>query len=397
MRAIGLGTFLAIALAGCSGSPAPMTDGGTTPGQDGGGPTGNLAWPQIPGMASGTLRNFKMVTIVAMGDPDIDQLFAFSNAVPASQWWRDSAADYNLGTITRNVNVTGAAITGTRINGAQLEQYIRDSIAGNADAANDGNTLFMVYLPPGVSEGDTGTAECATLGYHTIANDGLVWGFAQRCPPTAAWISQFDALVSTGAHEIIEAATNRDVATGFQIQQATPPWTGSVWTSPGQGEVGDLCDSSYWLEGGFLYQRSWSNSAAMRGGDPCVPAITAPYYQVTAPEQWYPVMPGQTVMIPLTVHGPATGPWSLAVNLNPPAEAPMGTMGALTVTTTLDGTDGTAGIMVSPGNTPMLAVTADMAATSTQYHILQLRSTVPTSTRDSQDEYHTWFVGVYVP
>lgn len=353
---------------------------------------------QIPLVGTGILRDPRMVTVVAQGDPNTDQIFAFANAVPGSVWWRESARDYNLGAIRQNLNVTGAALpAGTRLTQAQLEQYLRDTIAANPMAANDASTMYVLYLPPNVFEGAMGSPTCALHGYHARSNDGLVYGFTQHCAAGAPWLTELDVLLSTAAHEIIEEATNKDAATGYYLAPASPPWMGSAWTSPGQGEVGDLCDSGYWLEGGFMYQRSWSNSAARLGGDPCVPAIDVPYYNVNAPQGWYQVRAGASVMIPLTAFGASTSPWQLTVNLNPPMEAPGGSYGALAVTTTINGTDGAMGARVSSGDRPQLVVSAAAGAASGSYHILQLRSTQPTTERRSQDQYHTWFVGVYVP
>jgi hypothetical protein len=350
-------------------------------------------YPIIPGCATGTLRNFKIVTLVAANDPDKDQLFQFADAVPSSNWWQESARSYNLGAISANVNLTGAALTGSTIDQAGIIQWIQSTITGNPMAQNDGNTLYNLFLPPGVNEGAMGAVGCSTFGYHTVTPDGLVWGFSQRCPSTASWLTPLDVVISTSAHEIIEAAT--DPVMGYRILPGNPPWSGSVWTSAGQGEVGDLCDASYILEGNFIYQRSYSNIAAAAGDDPCVPAIDKPYYGARAPKQWYSLTPGASVTIPVTTFGAEKGMWSLEVSQNPPAEKPGGDFGALKLTATLDGMPGP--IMVSSGQTVMLQVTADPAAASKQYHIVQLRSTMMYTTRASQDERHDWPVGLYIP
>jgi len=53
------------------------------------------------------------------------------------------------------------------------------------------------------------------------------------------------------------------------------PWTQSPWVAALYGEVGDLCVSTQINEGSFTYQRIWSNSAAAKELDPCVPAVPA--------------------------------------------------------------------------------------------------------------------------
>src|SRR5205823_2461410 len=82
-----------------------------------------------------------------------------------------------------------------------------------------------------------------------------------------------------------------------------PPWTGSIWLEAegnSHVELGDLCGGTRVAEGGFLYSRVYSNSAAMAGGDPCRPSLPIPYYSSTTPMEWYATTAGATVMIPLT-------------------------------------------------------------------------------------------------
>jgi hypothetical protein len=114
-----------------------------------------------------------------------------------------------------------------------------------------------------------------------------------------------------------------------------------------------------------------------------------------AAKQWYALTPGGSVTIPVTTFGAEKGQWSLEVNQNPPEEQPWGSFGPLKLTATLDGMPGPT--MASSGQTVMLQVTADAAAVSQQYHIVQLRSTMVFTARGSQDERHDWPVGLYVP
>ena len=81
-------------------------------------------------------------------------------------------------------------------------------------------------------------------------------------------------LTATASHEILEAATNPDPARrGFAFRQSSE---NRGFTAAGVEPV-DPCgivtmDRHRTQENGFLLQRAWSNRAALRGRNPCVPA-----------------------------------------------------------------------------------------------------------------------------
>src|SRR5581483_8380166 len=80
------------------------------------------------------------------------------------------------------------------------------------------------------------------------------------------------------------------------------PWNGSPWALDDGGtfeENADVCEGTRWAEGPYIYQRSFSNQAAMLGGDPCVPSIAVPYYSVSLDKEWYSTTTGE-VVVPIT-------------------------------------------------------------------------------------------------
>jgi hypothetical protein len=79
-----------------------------------------------------------------------------------------------------------------------------------------------------------------------------------------------DEVTTTAAHELIESATDPyepAADEGWYVDQALPdPWYLIA------GEVADLCDGEDLIKSGsFTVQRSYSNTAAAAGKNPCVP------------------------------------------------------------------------------------------------------------------------------
>jgi hypothetical protein len=108
-----------------------------------------------------------------------------------------------------------------------------------------------------------------------------------------------EAMTVNASHEIIESATDPE-EDAWKLESPFHPWTGSPWGLDDGGtfeENADMCEGTIILDGEFYYQRIFSNQAAALGGDPCVPAIPTPYFNVTT-NGWYPTTTGE-VSIPI--------------------------------------------------------------------------------------------------
>jgi hypothetical protein len=94
-----------------------------------------------------------------------------------------------------------------------------------------------------------------------------------RCPG----YSTIEDDTITAAHELIEAATDPD-----GLGYAWP--SDAAWGLLTFGELGDMCEAQpdTWPyqppDLPFAVQRTWSNAAAMRGSDPCVPTLGKPFF-----------------------------------------------------------------------------------------------------------------------
>ena len=91
------------------------------------------------------------------------------------------------------------------------------------------NTLYFVYLPPGVRVVQ-GSASCqAFCGYHNDVS-GQIFYAAMPYPGCAGCLgglTALDALTSTSSHELCEAITD--------------PIPGQGWYDDANGEIGDIC------------------------------------------------------------------------------------------------------------------------------------------------------------
>jgi hypothetical protein len=112
------------------------------------------------------------------------------------------------------------------------------------------NTLYFVYLPPGVRVVQGGSASCqAFCGYHNDVS-GQIFYAAMPYPGCAGCLgglTALDALTSTSSHELCEAITD--------------PIPGQGWYDDANGEIGDICAWKTKKVGQYTVQLEWSNKA----------------------------------------------------------------------------------------------------------------------------------------
>ena len=362
-------------------------------------PAAHAPFPTLPSGDGVVLTPTRVVTIVAQNDAFHDQLLAFGLLLTTSSWWQVVAAPYGLATAATPVTATGPAIT-NNLTESTLKRYVTTLVNQGTVPAPDGKSVYMVYLPDGVSlnsPNTTDNANCALYeGYHTqygTLGDNIA--FSQRCVPSSM-PGSLDDVTNTASHEIIEAASD---PTGggwaFPAPPTMQPWTADVWATLDSGAVtenADLCAGSNFVERGFQYQRVWSNGAASAGGDPCVPAIAQPYLNVSAPKGWYATDGSGRADIPLTGWSTARiDDWGLGSEVYDP------TVMGWTVTiqsqrmVTVNGKSRPA---INNGETITLSVTAPPGAArgSFQGFVIYSYPTAP-----GGDDYHMFPVGAYVP
>jgi hypothetical protein len=129
-----------------------------------------------------------------------------------------------------------------------VRAMIKDQLASNpAVAQPTANTLYFVFLPPGVSSELDGGASCVNYcGYHN--NDGGVYYAVMPFPDCGGCeggLAALDALTATASHELCEALTD--------------PIPGDGWYDDSNGEIGDICAWQTRQLGGYTVQLEWSN------------------------------------------------------------------------------------------------------------------------------------------
>ena len=110
------------------------------------------------------------------------------------------------------------------------------------------NTLYFVYLPPGVAVEQGSSRSCqAFCGYHDAINSQIFYAVMPwpGCGGCTGNLEPAQALTSTSSHELCEAITD-----------PIPP---QGWYDDNYGEIGDICAWKTKELGGYTIQREWSN------------------------------------------------------------------------------------------------------------------------------------------
>jgi len=192
-------------------------------------------WGSTPTSAGliGKLNRFFEDILVS---PAIDQLAEYS--VP------DQAIGHGslLGTAT-----VGAAAPSGSVTDSTVQSQVKTWIASKIVPKPTANSLYFIYLEPGVVSILGGSRSCLNYcGYHN--NVGKVYYAVMpypACDGCLGPLSAFDALTGTSSHELCEAITD--------------PVPGSGWYDDVNGEIGDICAWNFKQIAGYTVQMEWSN------------------------------------------------------------------------------------------------------------------------------------------
>lgn len=147
-----------------------------------------------------------------------------------------------LGTKLINTNAPGGSITDSAIQ-SQLKKWIKAKTV----PATTKNTLYFIYLDPGVISIMGGGKSCQNYcGYHN--NTGTAYYAVMPYPSCSGCLGgmqAFDALTGTSSHEMCEAITD--------------PVPGKGWYDNNNGEIGDICAWNFKKIAGYTVQLEWSN------------------------------------------------------------------------------------------------------------------------------------------
>ncbi|HYL85435.1 MAG TPA: hypothetical protein VE263_14455 [Candidatus Angelobacter sp.] len=138
--------------------------------------------------------------------------------------------------------------TGT-VSDAQIQQALQGWIGAGTIPAVTANTLYFVYLPPGVVSTLGGSASCQQYcGYHNQVNGTIFYAVEPFITCVGCSFGTiFNSLTKVSSHELCEAITDPAL---------------NAWFDPNSGdEIGDICNGSVAQLGGFTVQAEWSNLA----------------------------------------------------------------------------------------------------------------------------------------
>jgi hypothetical protein len=168
----------------------------------------------------------------------------------------DQLAEYSVpGSSIGHGSRAGAVILSTdpptAIADADIQKLIQQEISSDAAVPQPTpNSLYYVFLPPGVTVTLDGSASCSNFcGYHSDINGTIFYAVMPYpdCSGCTGTLAVLDALTSTSSHELCEAITD--------------PVPGQGWYDDQNGEIGDICAWKTKQLGLYTVQLEWSNSA----------------------------------------------------------------------------------------------------------------------------------------
>jgi len=197
-----------------------------------------VAWQQAP--QSALLGQINEFFDFILTSPLIAQLSEYS--VPG----KTIGNGKHTGTLT----ITTPKLTHS-VSDTAIQHMLQQEIAGNPAVPHPTpNTLYFVYLPPGVRVVQGGSASCqAFCGYHNDISGQIFYAAMPYpgCTGCMGGLSAIDALTSTSSHELCEAITD--------------PIPGQGWYDDANGEIGDICAWQTKKIGQYTVQLEWSNKA----------------------------------------------------------------------------------------------------------------------------------------
>jgi hypothetical protein len=147
-----------------------------------------------------------------------------------------------VGTTTITDHAPASVVTDSTIH-----RFLKAWIKNGTLPANDPNTLYFLYLDPGVVSVMGGSKSCQSYcGYHS--NVGGIYYAVMPYPLCAGCLggmNAFEALTGTSSHELCEAITD--------------PVPGAGWYDDANGEIGDICAWNFKQVSGYNVQLEWSN------------------------------------------------------------------------------------------------------------------------------------------
>jgi len=293
--------------------------------------------PQVQHGGGPTLTNAIFIPVIFAGDEYATQIPTYLQAVATSQYWLDVGKDYGVAAATSSPPIILNETFPSSLDDNQLQVWLANKLgldprfgaigesvfdAGGSDGGGiDANApfsdaasrtataptgaIYVIFLPGGTQVSLQGQESCVYFGgYHNSFYYGpngstVVYAAIPRCgsfETSSGILSGFNAISGPTSHELIEAASDPEVASNSHYGFDGVDLNDEFWSIVlGGAEVGDMCAQfpgafytpSEAALSSYMVQRIWSNSAAAAGHDPCVPTPSAqaePFYFNSVPQ-----------------------------------------------------------------------------------------------------------------
>ncbi len=209
--------------------------------------------PLIPNCEVYTIFWGKKWGTTATSTTLMTKLNAFFSAILVSPLL-DQLKEYSVpgqtighGSLTGTKKITTNAPVGS-ITDSAIQTQIKAWIAAGTIPKPNKNTLYFIYLEPGIVSIMGGAKSCQNYcGYHNhIAKTFYSVMPFPTCAGCLGGMNVLDALTGTSSHELCEAITD--------------PIPGKGWYDHVNGEIGDICAWNFKTVAGFKVQLEWSNA-----------------------------------------------------------------------------------------------------------------------------------------
>jgi hypothetical protein len=325
--------------AGTMPEASPMPEAGPdAPDGSAGYPASHPSPPQSFDVGGPVLTHPKIVSVSFASDPFEAAIDTFATAMGTTTYWGNETKEYGVAPVVPTQRIHDPTVQPATVDDSQIASWLAGQLDGTHPAwpAPDGNTLYVLYFPPGTTVTLFGSPSCATFhGYHSntqLPNGTPVpYAVVSRCAgipedPRATGVNYISAVAS---HEVIEALTDPLPMSNPAYGQTDQDHLASMFVMG--GEVGDLCalvGNAFYIPTDFPYlvQRIWSNQVALTGHDPCLPEPAGQVYFNSAPVLTdtipsmvgttkgvhIPVGQSKTIEVDLFSEASTPGPWTVA-------------------------------------------------------------------------------------
>jgi hypothetical protein len=310
-------------------------------GGDSGGAPAQPVLPQVVDVGGRFLAAPKVQPILYASDAGANDILAFLQELATTSYWAQTTSEYGVGPLTVLPPVMLTDPAPKSVTDAMLESSLASNTSGATPAwgTADPSTIYLFVLPEGTIESDAEGACCADYdGYHfqtdvPVGSKVVTVPYALSCACPGfdgPRITDLQERTIDMSHELVETVT--DPFPDSDPAYAQEDDDDMVWTLVTDGEVADMCefnDDANVIPPGSTYmvQRSWSNAAAARFENPCVPALTTtPYFnsfprlrkisydggRVMTQGIQIPLGQSQTIDVSLLSGAPVAQPWGAA-------------------------------------------------------------------------------------